>query len=245
MKDAFFQFRPWVCFAACFLICISSVWSSPFEEGNTLFKEGKFAEAEMAYSRSLAQEGDSPATRYNLGKVREALADPARGMLEWERALRLAPDYVPALKALEAARTTMGSKVAPPTWWQKLQPQFTFRREIWVAALGIWMLSGGILLGLATKSRALAGSLIGTGTLIALFGFSWVRHAHEEAEIALVLERSVVLRAAPANPARALDSLPAGSRLRLLDQSGGWQSGVAADGQIGWVPSSSIERISP
>ena len=91
-----------------------SLQATPFEEGNALFKDGKFQEAEAAYNRSLAQEGDSPATRYNLGKVQEALADPARAMLEWERALRLSPGHAPARKALKAAYALLEATAFQP-----------------------------------------------------------------------------------------------------------------------------------
>lgn len=234
------------------LLCLTGLWGGqipllggPFEDGNALFKEGKFKEAEVAYNRSLAQEGDSPATRYNLGKVQESLADPARAMLEWERALRLAPDYTAAQKALQAARETMGSKVAAVPWWNALQPSTTRHREAWIAALGAWLLATGLTLAFATKHRLGAAILGGFGVVFGLAGVAWLAQSRSEADIALVLERSVVFRASPANPARALDSLPAGSRLRILDTSGGWLRAEAADRQIGWVPAESVERISP
>ena len=234
------------------LLCLTGLWggpltllAGPFEEGNTLFKEGKFKEAEAAYNRSLAQEGDSPATRYNLGKVQESLADPARAMLEWERALRLAPDYAAAQKALKAARETMGAKVLPEAWWNKLQPAAARHREAWIAAMGAWLIITALVLAFATKHRIGASILGGAGVVLALAGLAWHAHGQAEADVALVLERSVVFRASPANPARALDSLPAGSRLRILDTSGGWLRAEAADRQIGWVPAESVERISP
>lgn len=219
--------------------------ATPFEEGNALFKDGKFKEAEAAYNRSLAQDGDSPATRYNLGKVQEALSDPSRAMLEWERALRLSPDYVVAKNALKTARETMGSKVAPEHWWLQIQPSTLARREAWVIATGAWVFAAALFFAFATKHRMGAAGLGALGLVMTGLGVLWSLHSKAEADMALVLERSVVFRAAPANPARALDSLPAGSRLRLLDSSGGWLRAEAADRQIGWVPVASVERISP
>jgi hypothetical protein len=166
-------------------------------------------------------------------------------MLEWERALRLNPEYGAAKKALEATRETMHSKVAAQTWWNQLEPSSWQRHERWVTAIGIWICITGLVLGFTTKNR-LAGFLCGgLGALLSLLGVAWAVHTQAEADMALVLERSVVFRAAPANPARALDSLPAGSRLRIMDTSGGWVRAEAADRQIGWLPEASVERISP
>lgn len=224
---------------------LAPLQAAPFEEGNTLFKEGKFKEAEAAYNRSLAQEGDAPATRYNLGRVQEALADPSRAMLEWERALRLSPGHAAAKSALKTARETMGSKVAPEHWWNQIQPPVLVQREAWVLAAGAWMAVAALFLAFATRRHLGATCLGVSGLLLGLVGLLWGAHSKAEMNMALVLERSVVLRAAPANPARALDSLPAGSRLRLMDSSGGWLRAEAADRQIGWVPVASVERISP
>ncbi len=227
------------------LIGIAVVCASPFADGNALYKEGRFADAEQAYNRSLAEEGDAPATRFNLGKVRESLADPARAMLEWERALRLDASYQPAREALTAARMTMASKVRSQSWWQKGKPGVVDHREVWVASFGVWIVIFAGMLFFTTRRTTVATATFCVGGLIALLGAVWTYDARVEADMALVLERSVVLRAAPAKPARALDSLPAGSRLQLLDQSGGWKYGRAADGQTGWVPADSVERISP
>ena len=245
MKALFLRITALLLCAGAFFLGGVSVQATPFEEGNALFKDGKFQEAEAAYNRSLAQEGDSPATRYNLGKVQEALADPARAMLEWERALRLSPGHTAAKKALKTSRETMGSKVQTEAWWNEMQPAFSLRREPWIAAGGAWLLVAALILARATKRRTLAALFALLGTAFILLGGAWMAHARSESDAALVLDRSVVFRAAPANPARALDSLPAGSRLRILDSSGGWLRAQAADRQIGWVPSASVERISP
>lgn len=227
------------------LIAAALAQTTPFEEGNALFKEGKFKEAETAYNRSLAKDGDSPATRYNLGKVQEALADPARAMLEWERALRLNPGYEAARKALDATRETMHSKIAPKAWWNQMEPASWVHHERWVTAIGLWIFAACLVLGFTSKRRLSMFVYSGLGALLSLLGFAWTLHARAEADMALVLERSVVFRAAPATPARALDSLPAGSRVRILDASGGWVRAEAADRQIGWLPEASVERISP
>jgi tetratricopeptide (TPR) repeat protein len=218
--------------------------ATPFEEGNALFREGKFQEAEVAYNRSLVQEGDTAPTRFNLGRVREALADSAGAMLEWERALRLLPGYPPAVEALATARAAVGSKVDAPRWWNRLQPVFALGRERWVVAFGVWLaVIPGVFWALNRRRfGALAAAL--AGCVLTALGAGWWLNAMAETETALVTERAASLRAAPADPARLLDTLPAGSRVRVLDSSGGWNRVLAPEGQVGWLPQKSIERIS-
>ena len=218
---------------------------SPFEEGNALFKEKKYPPAEEAYNRSLALEGDTPSTRFNLGKVREALGDPGGAMLEWERALRLEPQNAMALKSLAAARTTVSSRPDPERWWLNLRPLGAAGKEHWILAAGAWLSLAGLCLLWSKNCRAEGLTTALAGVLIAVLGLLWLRHSLAEADMALVRARSIVFRAAPADPARALEALNAGTRLQLLDESGGWSRCRLADGLTGWVPSSSIERISP
>jgi tetratricopeptide (TPR) repeat protein len=230
------------------LVVLVSAWvpvagATPFEEGNALFREGKFQEAEGAYNRSLAQEGDTAPTRFNLGRVREALADPAGAMLEWERALRLLHGYAPAAEALASARAAVGSKVDPPRWWNRLQPVQSLGRERWVVAFGIWLAVIPGLIWAFKRSRAGALCCAIAGCVITVLGAAWWLNAMAEAETALVTERAASLRAAPADPARLLDTLPAGSRVRVLDSSGGWNRVLAPGGQMGWLPQKSLERI--
>lgn len=234
----------WRFFFAAFLVLSAVGTASPFDEGNALFKEGKFTEAEAAYNRSLAQDGDSAPTRLNLGRVREALADPAGAMLEWERALRLLPGYPPAREALAAARATLGSKADPPRWWNRLQPPFTLGKERWVIAFGSWLAVLPGVLWLLNRRRHTALSISLAGCVLVAAGIGWRFHALAEADTALVTERAASLRVAPADPARLLDTLPAGSRVRVVDSSGGWNRVLAPGGQTGWLPQKSIERIS-
>lgn len=222
---------------------------SPFAEGNVLFQEGKFAEAESAYNRSLAQDGDSAATRLNLGRVREALGDSPGAILEWERALRLNPEYAVAREALETARATLGSKVDALPWSVRVRPSWVAGRERWVLAGGIWLalacFSVRVLAHILKRRPASNAPLLGAafGLLLGLLGWTWSRYADAERMAALVIERAASLRAAPADPARLLDTLPGGSRVRILDASGGWNRVQAPGGETGWIPAKSIERI--
>jgi SH3-like domain-containing protein len=50
---------------------------------------------------------------------------------------------------------------------------------------------------------------------------------------------------APADPARSLGDLAAGSRVRILGESAGWNRCALPDGGEGWIISKGIERIAP
>ena len=216
---------------------------SAFEKGNALFKEGKFDEAEKAYELALTQ-GDTASIRFNLARTREALGDPAGAMLEWERALRIDPDHGASLQALDDARRATGAVVPPTRWWSGRRSARTIGLELWVFAGGVWLCVCAWWLGALKRRPKLAALTATCGFCIATLGAAWKYDAMLEADAALVRERSVTVRGAPADPARSLGELPAGSRVRILNESAGWvQCSIPGLGS-GWLPAKSVERIS-
>ena len=216
---------------------------SSFEKGNVLFKEGKFDEAEKAYELALTL-GDTASIRFNLARTREARGDPAGAMLEWERALRIDPDHGASLQALDDARHATGAVVPPKRWWSALRSAKTIGLELWVFAGGVWLSVCAWWLGAVKRRPKLAALTATCGFCIATLGATWKYDATLEADTALVRERSVTVRGAPADPARSLGELPAGSRVRILNESAGWvQCSIPGLGS-GWLPAKSVERIS-
>ena len=216
---------------------------SSFEKGNALFKEGKFDEAEKAYEVALTQ-GDTASIRFNLARTREALGDPAGAMLEWERALRIDPDHGASLQALDDARRATGAVVPPKRWGTALRSAKTIGLELWIFAGGVWLCVCALWLGAVKRRPKLAALAATSGFFIATLGAAWKYDAMLEADTALVRERSVTVRGAPADPARSLGELPAGSRVRILSESAGWVQCSIPEIGNGWLPAKSVERIS-
>jgi tetratricopeptide (TPR) repeat protein len=225
-------------------VCFGAVFAAtPFEEANALFKEGKYAEAESAYERALVEK-DTAAIRFNLGRVREALGDPAGAMLEWERAQRLEPGHTAARGALQQLRKTTGTFHAGDLWLDRLKYPGVVQREMWVAASGVWLLLFGAGSAIAGRLPRAGPLLAFLGLLIGSIGVYWKHQADIDPELALTRDRSVTVRAAPADPARSLGELPAGTPIRILGHSAGWNRCAIPGLGTGWIPAKSMERIS-
>ena len=217
--------------------------ASNFEKGNALFKEGKFADAEKAYELALTQ-GDTASIRFNIARTREALGDPAGAMLEWERALRIDPSHKASIQALEDARRATGAVTPPTRWWSTLRRAETIGTEMWVFAAGVWLCVSAWWLAAMKRRPKLASLTAACGACLAALGGAWKYQATIEADSALVRERSVTVRGAPADPARSLGELPAGSKVQILNQSAGWVQCAVPSLGTGWLPAKSVERIS-
>lgn len=215
----------------------------PFAEGNRFFREGKFNEAEKAYEREMALRGDSAAVRHNLGRVREALGDPGGAMLEWERALRIDAIHRPSLEALELARRSVGGSGPRQSWWW-VTPSFLRGREAWLIAVGIW---GAVGAGLGAWFFGWRAAALGLGILslgMAGCGFFCWKASGWAQEEAVIRERVVTARKAPADPAPSLGDYPAGTIVRVVGTSASWTHCRLPEGSFGWIPSSAVEKIS-
>jgi hypothetical protein len=214
-----------------------------FEVGNRLFKEGKFEEAERSYNRELAASGDSAALRHNLGKAREALGDPGGAILEWERAVRLESGHRLSLEAAGAVRRSLGVVGARQSWWG-VTPALVRGRELWVVALGGWgLVAAGLGAGLAGwRGRAWIVGAASVGVIAA--GLFFAKASAWALEEAVIRERVISARKAPADPAPSLGEFPAGTVVRILGSSAGWSRCRLPDGSVGWLPSRAVERIS-
>ncbi len=234
---------------SCVLVC---VWiygvslvhgAAPFEEGNRFFREGKFIEAERSYNRELATSGDSAAVRYNLGRVRESLGDPGGAMLEWERALRVNPEHQPSTEALELTRRSVGARIHPRQWWATT-PLWCRGLEIWIIAVGAWGCFLAGIFGWLQRWRGFSLALLFLSVVLLCAGILWRRTSFWASQEAIVRERAVTARKAPADPAQALGEYPAGTMVRVIGSSAGWSRCILPDGIHGWIPSSAVERIS-
>jgi len=81
-----------------FLFCIFASYvvvnaaSSKFELADSAYNKDDFASAIRLYEEVIASEGDSPAIYFNLGDAYYRLGQKGKALLNYERALRLAPN---------------------------------------------------------------------------------------------------------------------------------------------------------
>ncbi len=80
----------------------SSAWGfAALGKGDLLFRQGKFAEAGEEYEKvvSKGSKALAPFALYNLGKAKEAAADPAGARIQYKDLLSLYPDHFLAPEA--------------------------------------------------------------------------------------------------------------------------------------------------
>ena len=86
-----------------FIAVIIHAESISYEAANKLYAEKKYAESALMYEEILKNEGVASEIYYNLGNAYFRLNELAKAILNYERAIRLSPQYADAKHNLEFA----------------------------------------------------------------------------------------------------------------------------------------------
>lgn len=217
-----------------------------------LYKQKQFSEAAVSYEKLLAQGYRSADVYYNLGNCYFKMDSIGKCILNYERALRLAPGDEDAAHNLRLAALRTVDKIEPVpqlailTWWNHMLEFYTSATWASFSLLVLWLawLVGavGLLLGRKRISFSVAGFL--TMLSFVFLFFALVQRQHENAtNRAILMAASANVKSAPDDNAGNLFLLHEGTRLQILDRVGEWNKIRLEDGKVGWVPRRLTEVI--
>jgi len=226
---------------------LASGSAGDLETANDLFDRGQFSEAKQHYEK-LAETGEGSANVfYNLGNADYRLGSAGRAILNYERALALDPQHAEARANLKLLRERSGAKLPAQSWSGEIfasrSPTFW---SLGTTATG-WVTLFGIAF-LVTSSRPDKSglwwlTLAGAGALA--FSGAGVWLAMKSASMGVITAKQAVARLAPAESAGVAETLPAGSRVRVLSERGAWTYCELPGSGRGWVSGDAVERVRP
>jgi hypothetical protein len=225
--------------------CAALAAAGDFEAGNQLYEQGKFSEARARYA-NVALSGEwTPNLFYNLGNCEYRLGEPGRAMLDYERALALDPGHPEAKVNLALLRNQTMAKTSAPSWEQYASAGLS--QNVWAAATAIagWIVVFGLVSVVTSRGFGNAGLWLAiiAAVTVAAYGGGMLWLSAQERGTAIVIVKSVEARLAPADSAGLADSLPAGSRVRVLSERGDWVYCELPGESRGWIPQNAIEKI--
>ena len=246
------------------LIMLAPFWASAaqapadslWNAGSAAYSLGDWDGAVTAWSAIEAEGLESPELYYNIGNAFFKSSDYAHAILYYERALKLDPSYSDARFNLEFAKEFVQDRIESvpefflKTWIRRLG--YLFSSDTWAALFLILLglaLAGALLFLLGTApARRRTGFFAGLAALLLAFcclGFaSSQKAAYNRADSAIVTVPVSSVRSSPGSEAaKDLFVLHEGTRVRILDEVGGWWNIELSDGRQGWIPSSDLELI--
>lgn len=222
--------------------------NAPFEQGNLLYRQGKYRQALETYDSVLQSGMYSASLYFNMGNCCYKLQDIGHAVLYYEKALKIAPGDEDVLANLAIANLAVVDRITP------LEKHLIFKiadgfiealpRRTLIMALAAVYLAGMLLVITAVITRrpgvrsAAVRSAIVLGIVLLLLGTmlaGQMKRAGNSVE-AVILTDTVQVKSAPnENAAMDLFTLHEGAKARVDQHADGWLEIVLADGKVGWI----------
>lgn len=244
-----------ICLAFCMAAAIFAE-NADLKRAAELYAAQSYEEAAQAYAALIETGSVSPELYYNYANACYKSNRIGLAILNYERALALRPDYEDAKFNLEFVNQQKVDKIEP------IEPFFI---TAWVDALGHALSSNAwAAVSIALFVVCLSAVLVyvfgkrrwirKTGFFVALFalafslcamlyGFSSKNRLEQRAD-AIVMVGAVTVKSAPDDSGTELFVLHEGTKVTIKSLfSDSWVEIRIADGNVGWIKASAIERI--
>jgi Tetratricopeptide repeat len=218
-----------------------------WNQANQEFAAGKFELARADYLQLVGSGNLSPELFNNLGNAYLKLDDKGRAVLNFKRALALAPRLEPAKHNLNLVLQTAGiePEEASLATWLAQYP------NVWMlgGTIFFWILAyGAYLWFIWPRFRPISKIALAIAipcAVVCLAIAFWVGDGIRSPELAIIISPSTDVRYGPANGSRVTVTLGLGESVHLLAERGTWTFCRTDSGLVGWLPSNTFERLVP
>lgn len=236
-------------------VCPALAAGNALARAQQSYDAADYSQAIQLYEAVIEQKGASAALYYNLGCAYYKQKAYARAILNFERCLLLNPGDGDARANLAMAQAQTVDKIesiTPPvfvTWSNALRDCFsavTWSRFVIAFFLLFLVFAGVYFFG---RKRTLRRSGFYLGLLsFALAAIAWFYAGAQadrlrQRDHAIVMDPTVTVRSSPADSGTQLFTLHEGTKVRVRSTLSGWTEIELSDGNVGWLPQSSVEVI--
>ena len=223
---------------------------------DSAYAAADYAAAIHIYEQLIAAHGESAPIYYNLGGAYYKMDDIAHSILNYERCLLIEPSNSDAKFNLELARAKAVDKNAVINefffvrWFRDFAALMSADSWSKLAILCYIILILCLALFIFSKKHK-TKKIIFIFALLSLLSTVLVNIIASnqttkllQREGAIIMEPSVIVRSTPSTNGTELFILHEGKKVKIKDDSmKAWKEIEIEDGNIGWLPAESIERI--
>lgn len=239
------------------VVVANLVYAAPtaLAKANKLYAEKDYSAAAELYETIIKDEGVAPELYYNLANAYFKSNELAKAILNYERAIRIAPGYDDAKFNLEFANQKVVDSIDEidafflMKWTNSLMKTMTSNGWFYTSALLFTMALIAFLIFIFGYSKAIRKSFFYIGFIGVLFSvitiiFSGIRKTqmanHNEA---IVMSGVIVIKGAPDKSGTDLYQLHEGSKITIIGTLGDWYEVRMRNGNIGWIENNMVEKI--
>lgn len=225
------------------------------EQGDSAFVKGNYEMAINSYE-SLLKGGESADVYYNLGNSYYKAGKIAKSIVNYERAYLLQPGDGDIKANLEVARSKTIDKVEPIPdiffigWLKAIGNLISLNSWAIIGVVGFLLFIFSLCCWIFSKRISLRkigfsfGLLFLVLTICANFYASHQKDKLLNRNAAIIMQPSIIVRSTPSEGGTTLFILHEGHKVFIKDNSmKEWKEVRLENGNVGWVPTSSIEVI--
>ncbi len=242
--------------AGVMLCCCSAVFAQQpaelYKAASQQYKANQFEQAAAGYEKILSQGYKTAEVYYNLGNCYYKLNILNKAIVNYERALRLAPQDEDIQHNLAIANTRVVDKIVPVPTLSILNACDSFlcaRSSAGWASLAIgfmWVALICFAVYLFVGFRKASFSL---GVLFVVVSITFIAFAvkqsnkEQQTDAAVLMVSNSFVKSAPDANGNDQFMLHEGVKFQILDRVGDWSKIRLADGKVGWIERSTYEKI--
>ena len=237
---------------AAVLIGANVFAQSDFDIANAAYADGRYEEAASIYEALLAETPDA-VLYYNLGNARYKQGELAQAILNYERALRLKPNYKDAQYNLAFAQSKITDNIVEQDFflsvWVRAVRNSLSEHTWLVLSICLFILAlAGLLLFLLGREPWLRKTAFHIAWISLLFSLiaglnAYSLHQRDTLRNEAVITQGVVnAKSSPDRSGTDLFTVHEGTKVTIRETIGDW-SNVSVGQNVGWIRSSCLERI--
>lgn len=224
-------------------------------EANELYTNEKFSEAIDTYNKILMTGMESPEVYYNLGNAYYKTNQFTLAILNYERAKLLSPNDEDIIFNIQVANQKVVDSIQElpgfflTRWWESLINSKS--NDSWayfsIASFILFLTLAGFYV--FTRSGEIKRITFWSAkTLLILTISFWSFAANQKSKqvnhsYAIIMQPTVTVKSSPSEKGTNLFVIHEGLKVKVIDKIGDWLEIRLSDGNKGWLPAETIERI--
>jgi len=226
-----------------------------FRKGIELYTSGKYQEALDVWVPIYKSGFRTPNLCYNIGNAYFKINDVPHAIIFYERALLLKPADEDIRYNLQVARTYVVDRFTEipelffVTWYNFISLLLSSDKWAFISIITFVLCMAFTLIYLLTSAYRLKVAGFWLATVMLIISFASLcfsirnRNLIYKSDKAIIVSSQVNGKSAPDNSGTDLFLIHEGTKVTVTDALGEWYEIKLPDGNKGWVPSNSLEKI--
>lgn len=223
-----------------------------FDAANAAYADGRYEEAAAMYQTLLDEQPDAT-LYYNLGNSRFKQGELAQAILNYERALRLKPNYKDAQYNLAFAQSRITDNIVEQDFflssWARTVRNSLSERTWWSTSIGLFICALiALLLFLLGRELWLRKTAFHVAWIALLFSLiaglnaGSLRQRNTLRNEAIITQGVVNVKSSPDRSGTDLFTVHEGTKVTIRETLGEWVN-VSVGSNEGWMKAAHLERI--